>query len=383
LAAHTAIIAQSGSGKSFMLGRFLEELVGKTRARLLILDPNCDFAKFDKENTDRWKENDKTEPHRVESDTSDAFHQMWLKIQPFKLMTQYPAVGSGALLPSRIALSWSEIPDGEKARLLQISTFTREIFTRVNRDMKDTDLKAWLRHMSLIDAPNLLPQPNVELGGRILDLLALGLWDQAQKGESVQFAMAPLSHGPPPRVVCLDLASLEQQKQILITAEVTLNALWAARRDEWRRAITKPKDEDNRFPVFVVIDEAHNLAPEPVNEASAGVTEILTRIAMEGRKYGLFLVLVTQRPSRVSSNLLSQCDNLCLMKMSNPADVQLVKERFGFMPASLAARALEFSKGQMVLCGEFVDDPVVVQVSPRRTVEGGRSLRDEAWLCEP
>ena len=46
LAAHTAIIAQSGSGKSYMLGRFLEELVGKTKAKLLILDPNSDFASF-------------------------------------------------------------------------------------------------------------------------------------------------------------------------------------------------------------------------------------------------------------------------------------------------------------------------------------------------
>jgi DNA helicase HerA-like ATPase len=134
----------------------------------------------------------------------------------------------------------------------------------------------------------------------------------------------------------------------------------------------------------VVIDEAHNIAPEqPANDKSAGVVEILTRIAMEGRKYGLFLILVTQRPSRVSSNLLSQCDNLCLMKMSNPADVNLVKERFGIIPPELADKALEFKKGQVVLCGQFVERPVVAQVSPRRTVEGGRSLRDDFWLADP
>jgi len=220
-----------------------------------------------------------------------------------------------------------------------------------------------------------------EVLGHVYDLLSLDLWDVDGCDYPVQSAVGQLYGDNSLRVLCLDLACLEHQKQVLVTADVALNLLWNARREEWRRTIIKPKDEDSRVPVFVVIDEAHNLAPEhPLNDAAVGVNEILTRIAMEGRKYGVFLVLVTQRPSRLCSNLLSQCDNLCLMKMSNPADVQMVIERFGFIPPSLATRALEFSRGQMVLCGEFVYDPVLAQVSPRRTEEGGRSLRDEAWL---
>src|SRR5262249_52183943 len=50
LTAHTAIIAQSGSGKSFTLGRLLEEIVSKTLARILVLDPNSDFVKFSEVN---------------------------------------------------------------------------------------------------------------------------------------------------------------------------------------------------------------------------------------------------------------------------------------------------------------------------------------------
>jgi DNA helicase HerA-like ATPase len=104
---------------------------------------------------------------------------------------------------------------------------------------------------------------------------------------------------------------------------------------------------------------------------------------MEGRKYGLFLILVTQRPARVNSNLLSQCDNLCLMKMSNPADVRLVQDRFGFVPSGWAERALSFKQGEVQLSGQFVERPVVAKVAPRRTVEGGRSLRDAVWLTDP
>ena len=67
--------------------------------------------------------------------------------------------------------------------------------------------------------------------------------------------------------------------------------------------------------MFIVIDEAHNLAPTmPTSERSPeAVSQALVRIAMEGRKYGLFLIVVTQRPSRLNENLLSQCDSLCLM----------------------------------------------------------------------
>src|SRR6266478_4629063 len=76
LAAHTAIIAQSGSGKSFMLGRLLEELVGKTKARLLILDPNSDFATFQAVDEASW-EHQERKPFFTIEDTLSAFKQRW------------------------------------------------------------------------------------------------------------------------------------------------------------------------------------------------------------------------------------------------------------------------------------------------------------------
>jgi hypothetical protein len=80
---------------------------------------------------------------------------------------------------------------------------------------------------------------------------------------------------------------------------------------------------------------------------------------------------------------MSQCDNFVLMKMSNPADVRLAQERFGFVPAGWAERALQFKQGEMLLSGQFVERPVYARVAPRRTVEGGRSLRDAVWLTGP
>jgi hypothetical protein len=158
-------------------------------------------------------------------------------------------------------------------------------------------------------------------------------------------------------------------------------------RQSWEEALGNPAESDDRRPIFVVVDEAHNLAPQsPTTDSAVAVTEALVRIAMEGRKYGLFLILVTQRPGRVNSHLLSQCDNLCLLRMSDPADVRLVEERFGFVPQGMAHESLGFPKvgaRQVLLCGEFVKRSIVAQVAPRRTVEGGRSLRDDVWLTDP
>ncbi|MFY9837399.1 MAG: ATP-binding protein, partial [Xanthobacteraceae bacterium] len=182
----------------------------------------------------------------------------------------------------------------------------------------------------------------------------------------------------------LDIGSLTTPNRVFIAAGAALDALWVKAREEWNKALGENPSDDPRCPIFIVIDEAHNLTPAaPSSEAAKLVSEALIRIAMEGRKFGLFLILVTQRPSRLNENLLSQCDSLCLMKMSNPADIELVEKRFGFVPQDIAKEALGFKKGEMLLAGSFVDSPVLARVAPRRTIEGGRSLRDEVWLSEP
>ena len=74
--------------------------------------------------------------------------------------------------------------------------------------------------------------------------------------------------------------------------------------------------------MLIVIDEAHNVCPaEPEDPLAALATEDAIRIAAEGRKFGLYLLVVTQRPQKVHENVLSQCDNLVLMRMNSAADL--------------------------------------------------------------
>ena len=131
-----------------------------------------------------------------------------------------------------------------------------------------------------------------------------GIWpgaDEASLPEELESAAAA-------RCMVVDLGSLPTREEQAVAAGAVLERLWR------RRA--------RREPVAIVIDEAHNICPaEPAGQLTALTTEDVIRIAGEGRKFGLYLIVVTQRPQKVHENVLSQCDNLVLMRMNSTADL--------------------------------------------------------------
>jgi DNA helicase HerA-like ATPase len=127
--------------------------------------------------------------------------------------------------------------------------------------------------------------------------------------------------------------------------------------------------------VLIVIDEAHNLCTnEPADALQAAVTDRLVQIAAEGRKYGLWLLLSTQRPSKIHPNVLSQCDNLMMMRMNSPGDVAELGEVFGFAPPSLLAAAPTFGLGECLLAGRFSPLARIAKIGERLTFQGGADV---------
>ncbi|MDA3898195.1 MAG: ATP-binding protein [Desulfobacteraceae bacterium] len=93
-------------------------------------------------------------------------------------------------------------------------------------------------------------------------------------------------------------------------------------------------DQDKRHPLAIVCDEAHIYLPEKAdkNPVERRAIESLEKIAKEGRKYGVSLTIVSQRPSDVSTTILSQCNNVIALRLTNGADRSTVKR---LMPESL------------------------------------------------
>lgn len=83
---------------------------------------------------------------------------------------------------------------------------------------------------------------------------------------------------------------------------------------------------DSRHPIAIICDEAHLYVPDNVSSGAAeNAIEIFERVAKEGRKYGVALVIVSQRPAEVNRTVVSQCNNLIAMRLTNGEDQAVVR----------------------------------------------------------
>jgi DNA helicase HerA-like ATPase len=115
-----------------------------------------------------------------------------------------------------------------------------------------------------------------------------------------------------------------------------------------------------RRPILLVCEEAHRYIPNERNADGSSVGKILSRIAKEGRKYGVSLGLITQRPSDLAEGVLSQCGTIISMRLNNDRDQAFVRAAMpegarGFLDAIPALRNRE-----CIICGEGVAIPIRV-----------------------
>jgi hypothetical protein len=114
-------------------------------------------------------------------------------------------------------------------------------------------------------------------------------------------------------------------------------------------------------PILLVCEEAHRYVPKDENAKGQAVRKILERIAKEGRKYGVSLGLITQRPSDLAEGVLSQCGTIISMRLNNDRDQACVRAAMpegarGFLDSIPALRNRE-----CIVCGEGVAIPIRVR----------------------
>ncbi|MFT6472459.1 ATP-binding protein [Qipengyuania profunda] len=116
--------------------------------------------------------------------------------------------------------------------------------------------------------------------------------------------------------------------------------------------------DERTSPILLVCEEAHRYVPNEKNADGNSVGTILSRIAKEGRKYGISLGLITQRPSDLAEGVLSQCGTILSMRLNNDRDQEFVRAAMpegarGFLDAIPALRNRE-----CIICGEGVAVPI-------------------------
>jgi DNA helicase HerA-like ATPase len=121
-------------------------------------------------------------------------------------------------------------------------------------------------------------------------------------------------------------------------------------------------DALNDIPVMIVCEEAHNYIPQRDDAAYRASRKSLERIAKEGRKYGLSLMVVSQRPSEVSETIFAQCNNFLALRLTNNADQNYVKRLFPDNSSGITDILPNLAPGECVVVGDAVLLPAVVQL---------------------
>jgi uncharacterized protein len=120
--------------------------------------------------------------------------------------------------------------------------------------------------------------------------------------------------------------------------------------------------ELNDVPVMIVCEEAHNYVPRHNDAAYRSSKRSLERIAKEGRKYGLSLMVVSQRPSEVSETIFAQCNNFISLRLTNDADQSYVRRLFPDNSNGITDILPNLSPGECVVVGDAVILPAVVKM---------------------
>jgi uncharacterized protein len=329
---HTFLCGQSGSGKTYALGVILERLLMETDLRLIVLDPNADFVNLP------------TLRPEASSDIAERLAAAQRDVRVFR------ATRGG----DPLRLPFGELSAQAQAGLLRLDPIeNREEFNvLLHFETSGTPSSG----QALLER---LHAAGPEARGLALRIENLGVLDWAiwaRGGPSVLDALRRR-----PRAAVLDLGGFETSVERSLAAVAVLDDLWARR--------------EEREPCLLVIDEAHNICPaEPTEPLQALAAERLVQIAGEGRKFGLWLLLASQRPSKIHPQVLSQCDNLVLMRMNSPGDLDELARVFGFAPPSMLRAAPSFAKGEALLAGMFAIVPTVTRIGGRLTPEGGSDL---------
>jgi DNA helicase HerA-like ATPase len=202
----------------------------------------------------------------------------------------------------------------------------------------------------------------------------------------------------PGQCTVLQLNEIDQREQQVIVATL-LRRLNQARMDTEKGLAAEGDENYLPYPTFALIEEAHNYAPANADVVTTG---ILKTILSEGRKFGVSVGLISQRPGRLDSDVLSQCMTQCIMRIVNPIDQNRVAESVESVGRDLLKELPALSKGQVIVAGNAVNTPLLCRVRGRITRHGAedpdaparwqayfseaataRRQRDEALPAEP
>jgi len=322
LGKHTAILGSTGSGKSGTVAAVIHSLLergpsagyGKWQPRIIILDPHNEYpAAFPAHK-------------RLSTDDGTLLLPYWLlnfqeSVALLIGKTEFVATSQAnivksALLKARVQGAQELGLDPNKITVDSPVPYKLATFRAAVEADKPPQASKQDSHNSILEKLDVLVRD-----ARVRFLMAE--WAGGNQDPFPAILEQLVGAGPQPRIV--DLSGVPNEVAGVSSAVIA--------RTLFNLKVWQNADERSKDPVLLVCEEAHRYVPNRGEAQYEAAQEAVRRIAKEGRKYGLGLILVSQRPSEVEATVLSQCNSWIVLRITNDADREHVRS---ILPDSMA-----------------------------------------------
>ncbi len=335
---HCSILAKTGAGKSYALGVLMEELL-KHQVPIVIIDPHGEHASLEAPNS---------------SDHDTAMMRRF-DVKPRSYADQV----------EEFAVDTDAVPDAHPFRLDERDLSARDIGELLADGL--TSAQTGTLHQAIRELKDDGAYTLEEIIASVEQQSGSSKWPVLQALEDLQ-DLGILAEEPTAtsrlvqegQATILNLKGLAPHVQQLVVARVA-DELFEAR----KVGLVPPH--------LFVLEEAHNFAPERHLTAAAS-GEILRTIASEGRKFGMGLAVVSQRPAKVDKNVLSQCNTQIILKVTNANDLKAISKSVEGLPPGIEDEIQALPVGTGLVSEPSIAVPLFCEIRPRETRHGGSSI---------
>jgi hypothetical protein len=347
---HLAVLAMTGAGKSYTFGVIVEELM-KLGGAVIVFDLHGEFKgmKFDNASSIVYDVEGK---NKIKVDVASLNAGDYVNLMPDLTNTQRDLLDEVISLAERFYERYDlntihkiletiyDIKKGE-GKLLEAEIFPSNILKGITKKVGASTVGALMRRMRRLE----------RMGVFCCDGTPL---NQIAKANQLSI---------------INLSEADERVSEIIVAAIARGVF-----DGRKKHMRSENGGGIEVPTFLVIEEAHNFAPRAVEAEYSPSRSIIRKIAREGRKFGLGLCVVSQRPNRLDADVLSQCNTQVIMKIVNPADQDYIRQSVESVTEDIVRDLPSLSRGEAIISGSAIRLAVPVRIRARRTEISGQDV---------
>ncbi|WP_087035928.1 DNA double-strand break repair helicase HerA [Thermococcus litoralis] len=369
---HFAVLAVTGAGKSNTVAVMISQIVEKLRGTVVVLDPHGDYVKLKLPNT--GKKYVKIIEAKIRPEEMDSE----------ELADLIEVAKNATIQREFLAKAWETIkyenPNLGGRELIE------KLMETINDWIRNKEARYWDEGKKDYFTEELKSDRVETLRGVVLRLRRFlrnygglltseDLISQIEPGKANVIDLGPLDEGQMKVVVGKLLQGIfearvdyEKARKTLERIEEDLRESRAAKTSKLEEEIEELKELMKSIerkskalaePILMVVEEAHIFAPQGEHNDAV---RVLSRIAREGRKFGVGLGIVSQRPNKLNEDVLSQTNTKIILKIVNPKDQDYVLKASEQLSNDLLADIASLGKGEAVIVGQAIALPALVKI---------------------